>query len=228
LIFSGQIDRHQYSFEKVMTINALSIGACSVSNSCFLVFCRLLAVSFIVATGLSACASNDHIEPYRDVACFERAAVSLSEAIIFAQGARNALVIDAEYNCQEELGCLSGNPGGYDITYYDNGRLDRVNVCPVTGAVRPPLQRSGLQRIAGLDFLFDWPESEMTRAAPIVASAPVSMLEAVGNAESARGLKAMASHVKTEGGKTYYAIELVDSGRIYLALVDPATGTVQE
>jgi hypothetical protein len=177
---------------------------------------------------LQACASTEHIEPYRDVACFARAQVSLGEAVTFALEARNAQVIDAEYNCQEEFGCLTGAPGGYDVTYFDNGRLDRVNVCPVTGVVRPPFARNTLESIAELGFLFDWPESEMRRGAPAVASSQISMLEAIGIAEEESGVKAMAAHVRTDGEKTYYAIELVDSGRIRLAYVDPENGTVRE
>ncbi len=173
---------------------------------------------------LGACASDRHIEPYRDIACFNRAVVSLSDAVSFAGGVRDALVIDAEYNCQEALGCLTGSPGGYDITYYDDGRLERVNVCPVTGTVRPPLERGVLDSITDIGFLFDWPETEMLRGAPVVASAQISLLEAISIAEDARGLKAMAAHVKTEGQRTYYAIELVEQGTIHLVFVDSANG----
>jgi len=38
----------------------------------------------------------------------------------------------------------------------------------------------------------------------------------------------MAAHLKTENGKTYYAIELVEQGRIHIALIDPADGRVAE
>lgn len=193
--------------------------------------CRIVS-SFLplgvlgLALAVTACATTDHVEPYRDIACFNRAAVSLSEAVSFANEARDALVIDAEYNCQQELGCLTGNPGGYDITYYDAGRLDRVNVCPVTGTVRPPLRQGALESLTNADFLFDWPESEMRRGAPVVASAPITMLQAISIAEEANGVKAMAAHVKTEGHKTYYAIELVDQGTVRIALVDPVDGSL--
>lgn len=188
----------------------------------------LWALSLTLMFGLDACASDRHIEPYRDVSCFNRAAVSLSEAVTFAQDAREGLIIDAEYNCREELGCLRGNPGGYDITYYQDGSLERVNVCPVTGTVRPPLEQGMFQRLLGLDFLYDWPESEMLRGAPVLASAPVSMLAAIERAENARGLNAMAAHARTEGGQTYYAIEIVDNGRIELVFVDPESGNLLE
>jgi len=181
-----------------------------------------------LAFALSACATTEHVEPYRDIACFNRAAVSLIEAVTFAQEARPALVVDAEYNCQRELGCLTGSPGGYDITYFDNGRMERVNVCPVTGTVRPPLERSALESITDADFLFSWPESEMRRGAGAIANAPIDMTRAIGIAEESRGVKAMAAHLKTENGKTYYAIELVEQGRIHIALIDPADGRVAE
>lgn len=186
------------------------------------------AALFAMALGLSACATGQHIEPHRDVACFNRAAVSLGEALVFAGEAREALIVDAEYNCQEELGCVTGSPGGYDVTYFDAGRLERVNVCPVTGAVRPPLERNALESITSLGFLFDWPESEMRRGAPGLASASVSIANAVAIAEREGGAKAMAIHLKQESGKTFYAVELVREGTIHLALVDPMDGRFTE
>ena len=176
----------------------------------------------------SGCATSPgHIEPYTDVACFERAAVSLSQAIAAAETARGGMVIDAEYNCPEEQGCLTGNPGGYDVTFYGNGQLSRANVCAQTAEVRAPRDPSTLGRLVRLEFLFDWPESEMLRAGPAASTANVTMREAIDLAESAGG-KAMAAHVKASDERTEYAIELVDQGQLRVVWIDLNDGTLRQ
>jgi uncharacterized membrane protein YkoI len=79
--------------------------------------------------------------------------------------------------------------------------------------------------VLDLDFLFDWPESEMLKAAPAAAAAPVTMRAAIAAAEATGG-KAMAAHVKAETDKTNYVVELVDQGRLRVVTVDVQSGTV--
>lgn len=177
---------------------------------------------------IAGCAtSGRHVEPYRDVACFGRAKIALAEAIAAAEQSIGQMVVDAEYNCAEEMSCLSGIPGRYDITLYSDGRLSRATVCSETGRVGPPFQRSGLGGLLAMDFLFDWPQSEMLRGAPLIASAGTSMHDAIAAAER-QGGKAMAAHLRNLDEQTDYAIEIVDQGQIRMVLVNPADGTVRQ
>jgi hypothetical protein len=175
---------------------------------------------------LAACAtSQNHIEPFRDVACFQRAQVSLAQAIHAAEQSEGKTVIDAEYNCAAELDCVRGNPGQYRITFFADGRLSRIGICPATGVVQAPVEKGAIRRMLDLDFVFDWPESEMLRAGPTVARAPVTMQAAIAAAEIAGG-KAMAAHVKMDSDKARYVIELVDHSRVRIVTVDLQNGTV--
>lgn len=179
-----------------------------------------------VVLALGGCATTEqHVEPHRDIECFQRARVSLAEAVGTAERSQGHMVIDAEYNCAAELDCLRGHPGQYRVTLYAEGRLNRVGICPATGIVQAPVEKGAIKRLLDLDFVFDWPESEMLRSAPIAATASVRMLDAIATAEATGG-KAMAAHVKTQSGKANYVIEVVDKGRIRVVSVDAMNGTV--
>ena len=184
------------------------------------------ALTIGVLLALGGCAtSQQHVEPSRDIECFQRARVSLAEAIGTAQGSQGQMVIDAEYNCTAELDCLRGNPGQYRVTFYAEGRLSRIGICPATGVVQEPIKKGMFRRIADLDFVFDWPESEMLKSGPIAATASVTMHDAIAIAE-ANGGKAMAAHVKSQGKKASYVIEVVDHGRLRIVSVNLRNGTV--
>jgi hypothetical protein len=189
-------------------------------------FRAILVLCAVLGAAGCATTSGQHVEPYRDVSCFGHARVSLAEAIAAAERARGATVVDAEYNCEQEMGCLAGNPGGYDVTFFADGRLSRVRVCPETGRVDPP-PRASLRDVLDLDFLFDWPESEMLKAGPAAAAASMSMRDAVAAAET-RGGKAMAAHVRSGPGGPSYVIELVEQSRVRLVAVDMQDGTLRE
>jgi hypothetical protein len=135
------------------------------------------------------------------------------------------MVIDAEYNCAAELDCVRGNPGQYSVTFFTEGRLKRIGICPATGVVQAPVEKGPFRRIMDLDFVFDWPESEMLKSGPIAAGAPVTMRDAIATAEATGG-KAMAAHVKTDSGKANYVIEVVDEGQMRIVSVDLWNGMV--
>jgi uncharacterized membrane protein YkoI len=184
----------------------------------------LVSIALLAAAGCASSGSG-HIEPYRDVACFLRAKVSLAAAIEAAGKAHSGRVVDAEYNCDEEMGCITGNPGRYDVTFAENGRLDRVSVCAATGRVGPPFQKGGLSGLLSFDTP-SWSQMEMLAGAPAIARAPVTLLAAVAVAEAA-GPKAMAAHVTTAKGKTDYAVELVEHGRVHMVYVDSVSGRLR-
>jgi hypothetical protein len=182
------------------------------------------AAGVLLAVG--GCATTEqHVEPHRDIECFQRARVSLAEAVGTAERSQGKSVIDTEYNCAAELDCLRGNPGQYRVTLYAEGHLNRIGICPATGIVQAPVEKGAIRRVLDLDFVFDWPESEMLRSAPIAAASPVTMRDAIATAEATGG-KAMAAHVKTQSGKAHYVIEVVDQGRVRVVSVDLMSGTV--
>jgi hypothetical protein len=180
----------------------------------------------IVAAALGGCAtSSQHVEPYRDVSCFQRAQISLAQAIATAEQERGQMAIDAEYNCAAELDCVRGNPGQYRIAFLSEGQLTYVGICPATGRVQNPVEKGALRRILDLDFVFDWPESEMRRSGPLAQQAPVTIGEAIAIAERSGG-KAMAAHVKSAGDRANYVIEIVDQGRLRVVSVDLRDGAI--
>lgn len=186
--------------------------------------CLAFAAGIVLA--VSGCVTTEqHVEPHRDIECFQRARVTLSEAIGTAERTQGQMVIDAEYNCAAELDCVRGNPGQYRVTLFAEGRLNQIGICPAAGVVQPVVQKGTFRRLLDLDFVFDWPESEMLKSGPVATTAAVSMRDAIATAEATGG-KAMAAHVKADTGKANYVIEIVDNGRMRVVLVDLKTGTV--
>ena len=185
-----------------------------------------VALALGIVAALGGCAtSSQHVEPYRDVSCFQRAQISLAQAIATAEQEQGQMAIDAEYNCAAELDCVRGNPGQYRIAFLSEGQVKYVGVCPATGRIQAPVEKGALRRILDLDFVFDWPESEMRRSGPIAQNAPVTIGKAVAIAEESGG-KAMAAHVKSEGSRANYVIELVDQGKLRVVSIDLRDGTV--
>jgi uncharacterized membrane protein YkoI len=185
---------------------------------------KLLAIGFCFVLG--ACATGPrHVEPFRDVSCLGRAPVRLADAIAAAETSLRQRVIDAEYNTESEMACIEGDPGHYDITFYDKGELKRATVDARSGDVGPGHYESFMRRLFELDVLSDWPEAEMRRGGPAMREARTTIQDAVRLAETTGG-KALAAHVKTENERTTYVIELVNGGRVRLVFVDPQSGTV--
>lgn len=177
---------------------------------------------------LEACATGSrHVEPYRDVSCLGRAPVALADAIAAVETSLHQKVIDAEYNIESEMACIEGDPGHYDVTVYDGGRLQRATVNARSGEVGAGHYEGFLRRVFELDVLSDWPEGEMLRGGPAVREARTTMGQAVRLAETTGG-KALAAHVKTENQKATYVIEVVSGGRVRLVLVDPESAAIRD
>jgi uncharacterized membrane protein YkoI len=149
----------------------------------------------------------------------------LADAIAAVEASLHENVVDAEYNIESEMACLEGDPGHYDITFYDNGELRRATVDARSGEVGPGHYESFLRRLVELDVLSDWPEAEMRRGGRATQEAQTTIREAVRLAETTGG-RALAAHVKTEKDKTAYVIEVVNGGRVGLVSVDPQSGAV--
>jgi len=193
-----------------------------------MVGCKLKLSAIGCLLALTGCATGPyHIEPYRDVSCLGHAAIPLSDAITAAETSLGQKVVDAEYNIDNEMACIEGDPGHYDITFYDNGGLKRATVDAGSGKVGPGHKESLVHRLIELDILSDWPESEMLKGGRAAVGAQTTAHEAVRLA-AATGGQALAVNVRTESQKTMYVVEVVKVGHISLVSVDPQNGTVRE
>jgi hypothetical protein len=182
----------------------------------------------ILVSGMSGCATSlPHVEPYRDVSCFRQSGVQLVDAILAAESFRGERAIDGEYNITTELGCLSGDPGHYDITFFHDGELRRATVDAATGEVGPGHDESVFIKLIRLDFLSDWSSSEMLAGGRAAAEANITLRAGIAIAESTGG-RAMAAHVITEDGQTDYVVEIVDPNGLQLVRVDSETGMIGE
>ena len=187
-------------------------------------FNRFLTGMLIFGT-LGCAGSLPHIEPYRDVSCFRQADVQLLDAILAAESFRGERAVDGEYNITTELACLTGDPGHYDIIFFHEGELRRATVDAETGEVGPGHEESAFAKLIRLDFLSDWSSSEMLAGGQAAAEANITLRAAIAIAESRDG-RAMAAHVMTEGGRTNYVVEIVDSNGLQLVQVESETGTI--
>ena len=156
-------------------------------------------------------------EPSKDVACVQRAPVSLRQAVETAeqQGGR---AVDAHFRQDEELGCLTNKPSYYEVTLFSAGKLRTVNVDAYTNIVeaRAPDETSVWKRVSkSLDRLFERPASA-PGAAPLV---PVTLPEAVARVE-APGTKIVAAQLDQKGDQFGYTVKLVEQGKLKFAWVD--------
>jgi hypothetical protein len=169
----------------------------------------------------SACATpSGHIEPYRDVTCIAMAEIPLAEAIAAAERSANKRVVDAEYNMETELGCLRGDPGHYDVVFYDGDRLSKAIVEADSGMVGPGHEESFVRRLFSLDFVSDWPEAEIRTGAPAAAASPITLAMAVGMAQQQSQGMPLAAHVSTGAAGTRYAVEFVQRDGVRIVFVD--------
>jgi hypothetical protein len=172
----------------------------------------------LFALPLGACAAViSDAEPSKDVACVQKAPVSLKQAVEKAeqQGGR---AVDAHFRQDEELGCLTNKPSYYEVTLLSGGKLRTVNVDAQTNTVdaSAPDETSVWKRISkNLDRLFERPATA-PGAAPFV---PVTLSEAVAQVETP-GTKVLAAQLDQKGERFGYTVKLVEEGRLKFAWVD--------
>jgi hypothetical protein len=132
----------------------------------------------------------------------------------------NKRVVDAEYNMETELGCLRGDPGHYDIVFYDGDRLSKAIVEADSGMLGPGHEESVLRRLFNLDFVSDWPMTETRKGAPAAAASPITLSMAVGIAQQQNQGMPLAAHISTGPAGTRYAVELVQRDGLRIVFVD--------
>lgn len=173
------------------------------------------AIVAVALTGLAACQHVGVFEPFREVECVERAKVSLKDAITAAE-ARGGIVLDSNFREDEELGCLTNNPGVYDITMLGGTQLFVVSVDANTGTVGPRVSADVLTALFGGGPRFEGSPAEMARVAPVMET---TISEALEMAQRGGG-KAMAAWVESKNGKPGYAIKVVENGRVRVTWID--------
>jgi hypothetical protein len=176
------------------------------------------AASVIAVVAIAACAINPtEIEPAREVSCFAAARVSLSDAIYSAE-IEGGKAIDAAYRQDEEMGCVRGEPGYYDVTVLFDGKLSLVSVDAGSKQVGPRLEPGFMRELTG-QFAERVFEGTSESRVPIAQRLKLPLLEAVATAEKGGG-KAMEARADMNAGKIGYWVKLVDKGQLRLAWVD--------
>jgi uncharacterized membrane protein YkoI len=166
---------------------------------------------------LSGCGHFSPFEPYREVTCFSGARVSLAEAIDRARGG-GGRVLDADYRIDEELACLVGEPGAYDITIYQDGRISEVSVNARTGEIGPREPAGVMTALLG-EHPFPGSHADMV---PMIPRLKIIMPQAIQIAEREGG-KAMVAWIEEREGRAGYTVKLVAEGRVRETWIDGET-----
>jgi uncharacterized membrane protein YkoI len=169
--------------------------------------------------GLGGCEHLGVFEPFREVACFEAAKVSLKDAIATAE-AGDGRALDADYRQDEEMGCLQNDPGAYDITLLTGGRISTVSVDARTRAIGPREESGVMTALLGASP-FPGSPADMARMVPRLG---IDISQAIDIAEQ-QGGKAMVAWIEEKNGKAGYTVKLVERGRVRETWIDGERGT---
>jgi uncharacterized membrane protein YkoI len=169
-----------------------------------------------VALGLGACGHIGAFEPFREVSCFQAARISLKDAIAAAE-ANGGRTLDADYRQDEEMGCLQGDPGSYDVTLLQGGRIDVVSVDARSGRVGPHEEAPVLSALLG-GQRFEGSPSDMVRIIPMLST---TIGQAIDVAER-QGGRAMVAWIEEQNGRPGYTIKLVERGRVRVTWINGA------
>jgi len=165
-----------------------------------------------VTAGMMLCGCSTTLagfEPAREVVCFGSARIALADAVGAAER-EGGRVIDAHYHQPDELGCLSGNPGSYEIVMVREGAVSGASVDARSGAVamRKPSNYPGK--------IFAGDSQSQARS---FLRIPLRLGDAIAAAERDGG-KAMKAYAETRGGIPGYVVKLVkDGGKVRAAFV---------
>jgi uncharacterized membrane protein YkoI len=169
---------------------------------------------FAIFLFLTGCEHFGIFEPSREVVCLEAAPVSLTDALITAR-AGNGRVLDADYRLDQELGCLQNDPGVYDITVFQDGRISAISVNARTGAVGPREPADVVTSLIG-GSPFPGSHAEMVALVPRLK---IIMPQAIEAAQK-QGGKAMVAWIEVRNGRAGYTVKLVQQGRIHETWID--------
>ena len=166
---------------------------------------------------LSNCAG---VEPFRNVACFQAAKVSLQTAVVLAEK-QGGQAIDARYRQNKELGCLERDPGVYDVALLLGNTMRTVSVDADSGAVGPkkgdPVPDLGKRVIEQIIV------GDHEAKADAVPELSIGIEQATDIAERDGG-KAMAAWADTDDGRAGYRVKVVEDGKTRIEWVDGERG----
>ena len=174
---------------------------------------RRLKLVIIALTGLSGCEHAGVFEPFREVECVSGAQVSLKGAVAAAE-ADGSKALDADYRQDEEMGCIRGFPGVYDVTLLRNGKIDVVSVDARSAALGPRQEASVMNALLGGHF-----EGSHADMVPLIPKMRVAMTEAIDVAEQGGG-KAMSAWIEARDGKPGFTVKVVEKGRVRITWVN--------
>jgi len=170
------------------------------------------AAAFLVLPG---CAG---IEPFRNVACFEAARVSLKSAVALAEQ-QGGQAIDAGYREDKELGCYEMDPGVYDVTLFSGNTLRVVSVDANSGEVGTRKTDDTKPDFGIHDVLEKVVTGGRAPKPDIVPQLAITITQATDIAERDGG-RAMTVWADTNEGTPGYRVKLVENGKTRTAWVD--------
>jgi hypothetical protein len=163
---------------------------------------------------VSGCAG---IEPFRNVACFEAAKVSLKSAVALAEQ-QGGQAIDAAYRQDRELGCLQMDPGVYDVTLLSGNDLRVVSVDAKSGEVGSRKTDDSKPDFGIHDVLEKVATGGRAPKPDIVPELAITITQATDIAERDGG-KAMVAWADTNDSEPGYRVKLVENGKTRTAWV---------
>jgi uncharacterized membrane protein YkoI len=173
-----------------------------------------IPLAIFMTLGIVGCGHVGEFEPFREVSCLEAAKTSLKQAITAAE-ATGGRTLDADYRQDDEMGCIKGNAGVYDVTLLSNGTIDVVSVDASSGKVGPRVS-AGVMNALLAGGRFEGSPANMARMAPKLSMRAV---EAVDIAEQ-QGGKAMVAWIDEKDGQPGYIVKLVQHGRVRAVWID--------
>ena len=172
----------------------------------------ILAV--LALTGLTGCEHVGVFEPFREVECIQRARISITEAIAVAQ-ADGGKVLEADYRQDDEMGCLRGNPGQYDITLLQDGRIAALSVDAESGRAGPRSDQNVMNALLRAGNRFEGSPADMARMMPDME---IGMSQAIGTAQKDGGI-ALSAWIEAKDGEPGYTVKVVENGRVRVTWV---------
>ena len=173
-----------------------------------------IPIAMFVALGIVGCGHLGEFEPFREVSCVDAAKISLKDAITAAEGA-GGKVLDADYRQDDEMGCIKGDAGVYDVTLLSKATIEVVSVDARSGEVGPRANASVMNALlAGGRF-----EGSPANMARVVPKLSMRAAEAIDIAER-QGGKAMVAWIDEKDGHPGYVVKLVQRGRVHVVWVD--------
>jgi hypothetical protein len=174
----------------------------------------IVPIAILLALGIVGCGHVGEFEPFRKVSCLEAARMSLRDALTAAE-ATGGRALDADYRQDDEMGCIRGNAGVYDVTLISGGAIGVVSVDVATGEVGPRVN-AGVMNALLAGGRFEGSHANMARVLPRLS---MRAREAIEIAEQ-QGGKAMVAWIDEKDGHPGYVVKLVQHGRVHVVWVD--------